>query len=70
MSGLDSVAIAIGYKSKVKGKKGCAIVCVERDEWNGSTYPLLCIKSDIVDGERIKEDVWYTVENGEWKELK
>ena len=70
VSGLDSVAIAIGYKSKVKGKKGCAIVCVERDEWNGSTYPLLCIKSDIVDGERIKEDVWYTVENGEWKELK
>ena len=68
VSGLDSVAIATGYKSKVKGKKGCAIVCVERGEWNGSTYPLLCVKADIVDGERIKEDVWYTVKNGKWEE--
>ena len=69
VNGLDSVAIATGCQSKVKGKKGCAIVCVERGEWDGSTYPLLCIKSDIVDGERIKEDVWYTVDNGEWKEV-
>ena len=69
VNGLDSVAIATGCQSKVKGKKGCAIVCVERGTWNGSTYPLLCIKSDLVDGERIKEDVWYTVENGEWKEV-
>ena len=69
VSGRDSVAIATGYGSKVRGKKGCAIVCVERDDWNGSTYPLLSIKSDIVDGEKIKEDVWYTVKNGEWVEL-
>ena len=69
VSGLDSVAVATGCHAKVKGKKGCAIVCVERGEGNGSIYSLLCIKSDIVDGERIKEDVWYTVENGEWKEL-
>ena len=69
VSGLYSVAIATGCQSKVKGKKGCAIVCVERGEWDGSTYPILCIKSDIVDGERIKEDVWYTVESGEWKEV-
>ena len=69
VSGNDSVAITTGYKSKVKGKKGCAIVCVERGEWNGSTYPLLCVKADIVDGEKIKEDVWYTVEKGEWKEI-
>ena len=69
VNGLDSVAIATGCQSKVKGKKGCAIVCVERGTWNGSTYPLLCVKSDLVDGERIKEDVWYTVENGEWKEV-
>ena len=69
VSGLYSVAIATGCQSKVKGKKGCAIVCVERGEWDGSTYPILCIKSDIVDGKRIKEDVWYTVESGEWKEV-
>ena len=70
VSGKDSVAIATGHESKVRGKKGCAIVCVERGGWNGSSRPIIAIKSDIVDGEVLKEDVWYTVKNGEWVEVK
>ena len=41
----------------------------ERGEWNGKTYPLIGILAAIVDGEVIKPDTWYTVENGEWKEV-
>ena len=70
VSGKDSVAIATGYESKVRGKKGCSIVCVERGKWNGSSRPIIAIKSGIVDGEVLKEDVWYTVKNGEWVEVK
>ena len=69
VSGRDSVAIAAGAKSKVRGAIGCAIVCVERGEWNAETYPLLAICSAIVDGEKIKADTWYTVKNGEFTEV-
>lgn len=69
VSGKDSVAIATGYQSKAKGSIGCAIVVAERGEWNGDTYPLIGILAAIVDGETIKADTWYTVENGEWKEV-
>ena len=64
----DSVAIVTGYDSKVKGAIGCAIVCVERGEWNGKNYPIKAICSAIVDGEKIKADTWYTVKNGEFVE--
>ncbi len=68
VSGRDSVAIATGRESKVRGAIGCAIVCAERGEWNGETYPLLAICSAIVDGEKIKANTWYTVKNGEFTE--
>ena len=68
VSGKDSVAIATGYKSKVCGGVGCAIVCVERGDWNGITYPIKAICSAIVDGEQIKPDVWYTVKDGKFIE--
>ena len=69
VSGKDSVAIATGYGSKVKGALGCAIVCVERGEWNGETYPLRAICSAIVDGENIKADTFYTVKDGKFVEV-
>ena len=70
VEGKDSVAIATGYESKAKGALGCAIVVVERDEWNGETYPLIAIKSAIVDGKTMKADTFYTVINGEFVEAK
>lgn len=69
VTGKDSVAIVTGYKSKAKAAIGCAIVIAERGEWNGEAYPLLAVKAAIVDGEIIKADTWYTVENGEFVEV-
>ena len=52
------------------GAIGNAIVCVERGEFDGNTYPIKTILSAVVDGVIIKPDVWYTVENGKWVEAK
>ena len=69
VEGKDSVAIATGYESRAKGALGCAIVVVERGDWNGETYPLKAICSAIVDGVNIKADTWYTVKNGQFVEV-
>ena len=69
VEGKDSVAMATGFESKAKGALGCAIVVVERGEWNGETYPLKSICSAIVDGVKIKADTWYTVKNGKFVEV-
>ena len=63
-----SVAIVTGYQSEAKAGLGSAIVIAERGEWNGKTYPLINIKAAIVDGEKIKADIWYTLRNGEFVE--
>ena len=70
VSGKDSVAAVFGCEGRAKGALGCAIVVAERGDWNGETYPLIGIKSAIVDGETIKPDVWYTLKGGEFVEVK
>ena len=70
VSGKDSVAIVTGYESRAKAALGCAIVIAERGKWNGTTYPLINIKSAIVDGEIIKADTWYTVKDNEFVEVR
>lgn len=69
-TGLGGIAIASGYGGKAMGAIGCAIVCCERGEWDGSTYPLLAVKSAIVDGEKIKANTWYSLQDGEFVECK
>ena len=69
VSGNESVAIAVGYNSKAKASKGSAIVVCERGEWNGEDYPLIDIKSAIVDGKNRKADTWYTLKDGEFVEV-
>lgn len=68
-TGNHSVALAAGYKCKAKASLGSAICVVERGAWNGKKYPLLAIKAAIVDGEKIKADTWYKLENGEFVEV-
>ena len=68
-TGLGGIAIASGYGGKVMGSIGCAIVCCERGEWNGTTYPLISVVSGIVDGVTIKENTWYTVKDGKFVEV-
>ena len=67
-TGKACVALSTGINGKVLGEVGNAIVCVERGNWNGETYPIKAILSSIVDGETIKAGVWYTVKDGKWVE--
>ena len=67
-TGKSGVALAAGVNCKAKGALGCAICCVERGEWDGETYPIIAIKAAIVDGDSIKPDTWYMLQNGEFTE--
>ena len=68
-TGKACVALSAGIYGKVLGEVGNAIVCVERGNWDGETYPIKAILSAIVDGETIKAGVWYTVKDGKWVEV-
>ena len=68
-TGKAGVALSAGIYGKVMGEVGNAIVCVERGNWDGGTYPIKSILSAIVDGEIIKAGVWYTVKDGKWVEV-
>ena len=68
-TGKAGVALAAGYECKAIGALGCAICCVERGEWDGETYPIIAVKAAIVDGEKIKADTWYRLQNGEFVEV-
>ena len=62
--GKDSIAVANGYMSKARGAMGCYIVLTEYDD-DGN---MICAKMAKVDGSVIKENVWYTLKNGEFVE--
>ena len=64
LNGLKSVGANIGVNGKIKGKKGNWIVLAEYNE-NGCP---LCVKSAQIDGEKIKEDTFYKLKNGEFVE--
>ena len=68
-TGKSGVALAAGLECKAKGALGCAICCVERGEWGSEMYPIIAVKAAIVDGETIKADTWYMLENGEFVEV-
>ena len=56
--------------SIVKAKKGSWITLAEwkyNDE--KGRYVPVCVKTEFVDGDRIKEDVFYQLVNGEFKEV-
>ena len=64
VKGKNSVAVVTGLNGRAKGTKGCWIVCTERDD----DYNILCIKAAEVDGEKIKENTFYMLKNGEFVE--
>ena len=57
--GKNGVAIAFGRGAKAKGKIGSVLVLIDTDE-NGN---ILSERTLIVDGEKIKEDTYYTIKN-------
>ena len=68
-SGNSSIAAAIGRNSKAKSTIGNWIVLAEYGEWNGKTYPVLCVKCGKIDGVSLKPDTWYQLKNGEFVEV-
>ena len=68
VSGKESIASALGIEGKAKGALGCWIVCAE---WEGKSdgWHIKCVKAAAVDGERIKADTWYMLQDGEFVEV-
>ena len=68
-TGEDSVICCAGQNSIVKAKKGSWITL---SEWEYDTEKERavpkCVKTEYVDGERIKEDTYYKLVNGEFSE--
>ena len=65
VEGKESIAIVTGIDSKACGAFGCWLVLTERGKWNGETYPIKEVKAVRVDGEKIKPNTWYKLENGQ-----
>ena len=73
--GKNSVVMAAGYNSIARARIGSWITLAEwikTDETdNKGNYIWIpkCVKSEYVDGERIKEDIFYKLVDGEFKEV-
>lgn len=65
VSGDQSVAISIGWRSKAKGALGCWLVLAEC-----RSKKVIDVKSTQVDGDRIKVNTFYRLKNGEFVECK
>ena len=71
----ESIAVAWGYHGKAKGVIGSYLVLAdwegdENDYWTQELWSLKGAKMVRVDGEKIKENTWYTMKNGEIVEVK
>ena len=60
--GDNSIAVANGRKSKARGAMGCYLVLTEYDDDRN----FLWAKMARVDGSTVKENVWYTLQDGEF----
>ena len=60
--------MAAGNNSIAKAKIGSWITLAEWDYVDDVWIPI-CVKTEQVDGERIKDDTFYKLVNGEFKEV-
>ena len=69
-TGEDSVIMCAGRNSKAKAKIGSWITLAEW-KWSNekNRYVPVCVKTEYVDGEKIKADTWYKLENGKFVEV-
>jgi hypothetical protein len=68
--GQDSVVMCAGFNSVASAKIGSWITLAEwkYDEYKRRYVPV-CVKTEQVDGEHIKADTFYKLENGEFAEV-
>ena len=69
-TGEDSVIMCAGKESKAKAKAGSWITLSEW-KWNDEKnhYVPVCVKTEYVDGNNIRADTWYQLQNGEFVEV-
>lgn len=65
-AGREGLSVARGSNVKVKGGIGAVLVIAIEP---GDSYAIKEWKADIVDGETLKPDTWYTLKNGEFVEV-
>ena len=63
--GQNAVIMCAGSQCMARAKKGSWITLAEYDSDNKP----ICVKTELVDGERIKEDTLYRLIDGEFKEI-
>ena len=69
LAGGDNSLIIGRNGCKAKGGKNSVIVLTEWNQKDDEYIPV-CVKAEIVDGERIKADTWYELKDGEFKECR
>ena len=65
-TGSNGLSVARGNNVRVKGGIGAILVIAEEGE---DTYDIVDWKAVLVDGEIVKADTWYRLENGELVEV-
>ena len=65
-TGSNGLSVARGNNVQVKGGIGAILVIAEEKE---DTYDIVDWKAVVVDGEVVKADTWYRLENGELVEV-
>ena len=65
-TGSNGLSVARGNNVQVKGGIGAILVIAEEGE---DTYDIVDWKAVVVDGEVVKADTWYRLENGELVEV-
>ena len=65
-SGKNGLSVARGNDVKVKGGLGAVLVIAEE---NSTDFDIKEWKAVVVDGEKVKADTWYKLENGELVEV-
>ena len=69
-TGKHAVICCAGHGSKAKGKIGSWITLSEWEyDDKEEVYIPVCVKTEKIDGERIKADTYYTLKNGEFVEV-
>ena len=65
-SGENGLSVARGNNVKVKGGLGAILVVVEEEPNN---YNIKNWKATVVDGEKIKPNIWYSLKDGDFTEV-
>ena len=65
-TGKDSAVAGIGYENRASGAVGSWLTLAEWEYLGNGKYKLLCVKTEQVDGKRIKAAVLYKLVKGEF----